>query len=187
MKNDAFIKYCTEVADKSKIPIIIYNVTKFTNVNIEAETVAELAEHPNIVGIKNSSENIAHLHEIVDAVPNDFSVLVGTASVLYPAFCVGAVGGIVALANIAPNECVEILKFYKNGNLDRSRLLQAKMLKPNKAVTAKFGVAGLKAAMDMLGYFGGLPRKPLSELESEDRRKLKEILIKSEILTLPAD
>jgi len=173
MKHDAFLRYFTAVADAVRIPILIYNVPKFTGVDIEASTVAKLAEHPNIIGLKNSFENIAHLSEIVHLAPENFRTFVGTASLLYAGLCVGAVGGIVALANIAPEECVRIHELYKTGNHREAVRLQMRLLPVNKAVTAKYGVPGLKAAMDMRGYFGGEPRPPLSypsAIELEDIR-----------------
>src|SRR3989339_1582628 len=182
MKPAAYIKYFSAVADKTKIPVIIYNVPKFTGVDIEAETVANLSEHKNIVGIKNSSENIRQTTEMIDQTPNDFAVIIGTASVLYPGLAAGAVGGILALANIAPNECVQIQKFVEDGKHTEALELQKRMLPVNKAITAKYGVAGLKAAMDMLGYFGGEPRSPLSVLSESDNLQLKQILIKAALL-----
>jgi 4-hydroxy-2-oxoglutarate aldolase len=183
MKSIAFIKYYTSVADKIKIPMIIYNVPKFTGVDIEAETVAKLAEHKNIVGIKNSSENIRQTLEIIDQTPKDFATIIGTASVLYSGVSGGAVGGILALANIAPNECVQIQKFVEEGKHKEALELQKRMLPVNKAITAKYGVAGLKAAMDMLGYFGGEPRSPLSALNETDKKLLEQILIDAQLLS----
>jgi 4-hydroxy-2-oxoglutarate aldolase len=147
MKHEAFIRYFRIVADQSRIPVLIYNVSKFTGVNIEAETVAKLAEHANIAGLKNSSENLAHLTEIVFQSPEDFLTFVGTASVLYPGLCVGAVGGILALANIAPAECVRIQKLFEEGNHREALQLQKRLLPANKAITAQYGVPGLKAAI----------------------------------------
>ena len=182
MKPAAYIKYFSAVADKTKIPVIIYNVPKFTGVDIEAETVAKLAEHKNIAGIKNSSENVRQTTEMIDQTPKDFAVIIGTASVLYPGLAAGAVGGILALANIAPNECVQIQKFVEERKHTEALELQKKMLPVNKAITAKYGVAGLKAAMDMLGYFGGEPRAPLSVLNESDKQIIKQILINAKLL-----
>ncbi|MCL6098126.1 MAG: dihydrodipicolinate synthase family protein [Bacteroidetes bacterium] len=182
MKPAAYIKYFSAVADKTKVPVIIYNVPKFTGVDIEAETVAKLAEHKNIVGIKNSSENIRQTTEIIDQTPKDFVTIVGTASVLYSGLSAGADGGILALANIAPNECIQIQKFVDEGKHKEALELQKKMLPVNKAITAKYGVAGLKAAMDTLGYFGGEPRSPLSVLNDSGKQELKQILITADLL-----
>ncbi len=182
MKPAAYIKYYTAVADKAKIPVIIYNVPKFTGVDIEAETVAKLAEHKNIVGIKNSAENLRQTAELVAQTPDNFAVITGTGSVLYTSLTVGAVGGILALANIAPDECVLIQKLVEDGKHTEALELQKRMLPVNKAITAKYGVAGLKAAMDMLGYFGGEPRSPLSVLNDDDKKLIKQILVNAGLL-----
>lgn len=182
MKPENFIRYFTSVADKTTIPLIIYNVPKFTGVSIEADTVARLAEHENITGMKNSTTDIAHITEVIHKSPVGFSNLVGTASVLFPGFCVGAAGGVVALANIAPEECIRIKTLFDGGEIQKSLELQQRMLPVNKAVTATYGVPGLKAAMDMTGYFGGKPRLPLTSLSSDDKADLKNILIKAQLI-----
>jgi 4-hydroxy-2-oxoglutarate aldolase len=182
MKHQSYVKYFSMVADKSKIPILIYNVPKFTGVDIEVETVAELSKHQNIIGIKNSSENGRQNIEFVANTHKDFSVIVGTASMLFNGITCGAVGGILALANIAPNQCVQIQKLIEEKKYDDALNLQQKMIPVNKAVTAKYGVAGLKAAMDYLGYYGGEVRAPLSSLNENDKTQLKKILIDAELL-----
>lgn len=182
MKPAAYIKYFFAVADRTSIPVIIYNVPKFTGVDIEAETVAKLSMHPNIVGIKNSAENLRQTTELISMTGKNFATIIGTGSVLYSSLSVGAVGGILALANIAPNECVKIQKFVEEGNHSEALKLQQKMLPVNKAITAKYGVAGLKAALDMLGYFGGEPRLPLSPLQESDKENLKQVLTEAELL-----
>ncbi len=182
MKHEAFIKYFTQIADNIKIPLLIYNVPKFTGVSIEAETVAELAKHKNIIGIKNSEENVARLSEIINLTSKDFLTIVGTASVLYPGLCMGASGGILALANIAPNECIQIYNYVQTDKHTEAKNLQLKMLAANKAVTAKYGVAGLKAALDLTGFFGGEPRSPLSGLTKPQKEDLINILKKAEII-----
>jgi len=181
MTPKALISYYSSVADSTKIPIIIYNVTKFTNVNISAEAVAELSNHQNIVGIKNSTENIAELSEIVNVVPNHFCVLAGTGSVLLPGLQAGCVGGVLALANIAPKECLDIYNKFTEGKFDEAKEIQNRMLAVNKAVTAAYGVAGLKTAMDILGYYGGLPRKPLQPFESKQKKEIENLLIQAKL------
>ena len=176
MNGPAFVRYFTEVADRTRIPLIIYNVPKFTGVDIQAAAVSQLAEHKNIAGLKNSSENAAQTAEIIASVPADFSVLVGTASVLYPGLAAGAKGGILALANIAPDECVKLQKLFEEGKHVEASTLQKKLIPVNKAVTSKYGVPGLKAALDMLGYFGGEPRSPLAPLGNREREDMKLIL-----------
>ena len=182
MNHKALLNYYTSVADSISIPLIIYSVTKFTNVNIEIETIAKLAVHANIIGIKNSSENIAEINATIYNTPKDFNVLVGTGSVLLYGLISGAVGGILALANIAPDECIKIFKLFSEGKLNEAEEIQSRMLAVNKAITATYGVAGLKASMGLLGYYGGQPRKPLQPLTSSKMKKLKPILLKAKLL-----
>jgi 4-hydroxy-2-oxoglutarate aldolase len=182
MNHDAFVEYYTIVAESISIPVIIYNVTKFTNVNIGLETVVKLAEHPNIIGLKNSTENIAQFSETIFNTSKDFTILAGTGSVLLPALYAGAGGGVLALANIAPDECIEIYDLFNEGKLDDARILQNRMVAVNKAITATYGVAGLKSAMGLLGYYGGLPRKPLQPLSSIQMNDLKIILSNAGLL-----
>jgi 4-hydroxy-2-oxoglutarate aldolase len=182
MTHNALVEYYTVVADSIHIPVIIYNVTKFTNLNIAIETVLKLSEHPNIIGIKDSSENIAQVSETIYSTKKNFTTLIGTGSVLLPALQSGAAGGVLALANIAPAECVKIFELFNDGKIIQAQKIQNRMLAINKAITATYGVAGLKSAMDLLGYYGGRPRKPLQPLTSIQVKELKSILKKANLL-----
>ncbi len=182
MRDAALMKYFSELADHSPIPILLYNVPKFTHINMAADFVARLSEHPNIVGLKDSSGNVIQLGEILNGVAKDFNVLVGTAGVLFSGLTIGCVGGISALANVAPEECVKIFDLVKAGDLDAARELQLKMIPVNQAVTAVYGVPGLKAAMDMRGYFGGDPRLPLLPSSEQERSEIEAILKKADLL-----
>jgi len=182
MSHQAFINYYTAVADSVSIPVIIYNVTKFTNVNLRIETIVRLAEHPNIIGIKNSTENIAEINSTIYNTPDDFYTLIGTGSVLLNGLSIGAVGGVLALANIAPDECIKIFTLFNEGKQKEAREIQQRMLSVNKAITATYGIAGLKASMGLLGYYGGQPRKPLQPLTSSNMKKIKTILVKAKLL-----
>ena len=176
MKHHAFLNYYIKVADSVMIPVIIYNVPKFTNVNVEVETIIELSKHPNIIGLKDSTEIVPRISEIAANVHPGFKLIVGTASVLYPGLVSGASGGILALANLLPDECLQIYHSVKEKKLDKALDLQNRLIPVNKAVTNKFGVAGLKAAMDILGYDGGNPRLPLEPLNEAQLIELKMIL-----------
>lgn len=183
MNEAALLNYYSVVADQSPIPILLYNVPKFTHVNMAADLIARLSEHPNIIGLKDSSGNVIQLGEILNAVAKDFNVLVGTASVLFSGLALGCAGGINALANVAPKQCVALLDQVKAGDLAAARDLQLKMIPVNQAVTAVYGVPGLKTAMDMLGYFGGDPRMPLPPSSKHERFEIEAILKKAELLT----
>jgi len=174
--------YYQTVADASPIPISIYNMPANTNVDMSAELLVKLSQHPNIAGLKDSSGNLAKLGEVIRFARPGFQVLAGSAGFLYPALCLGAVGGVLALANIAPQQCCEIVSLFKHGKHEDARELQLRMIVPNSAVTARFGVPGLKAAMDMVGYYGGPPRSPLLPLPDAQKEILRGILVEAGII-----
>ena len=182
MGEAALLKHFLELADHSPIPILLYNVPKFTHINMSADFVARVSEHDNIVGLKDSSANVIQLQEILNGVAEDFNVLVGTAGVLFSGLTIGCAGAISALANVAPEACVKIFDLVKAGDLDAARKLQLKMVPVNQAVTAIYGVPGLKTAMDMCGYFGGNPRRPLLPSSEQERSEIEAILKKADLL-----
>jgi 4-hydroxy-2-oxoglutarate aldolase len=182
MGEAALMKHFSELAEHSPIPILLYNVPKFTHINMSGDFVARISEHANIVGLKDSSGNVIQLQEILNGVAEDFNVLVGTAGVLFSGLTIGCVGGICALANVAPEACVKIFDLVKAGDLDSARELQLKMVPVNQAFTAIYGVPGLKTAMDMCGYFGGDPRPPLLPPSEQERSEIEAILKKAGLL-----
>lgn len=172
----------TAVANNSDIPILLYNVPKNTNINLDPDLVADLAQHPNIVGIKDSSANITQLAQIISMTREDFNVLVGTAGVLYPGLVYGAKGGVMALATCCPDKCLEIFDLYQAEKYQEAKELQMRMIPVNNAVTGTFGIPGLKYVMDTLGYHGGPTRRPLLPLTEEDKEKLNQILLKAGLI-----
>jgi 4-hydroxy-2-oxoglutarate aldolase len=176
MSSTALIDHYSAVAAESPIPTVLYNVPKFTHVDIDADAVARLSEVPNIIGIKDSSGNIAKLADIVRLSRPGFQVLVGTASVFFAGLALGAVGGVLALANVAPDLAVEIYDLHQSGRWDEAAGLQRRVLPVNRAITARFGIAGLKSALDMLGYYGGAVRSPLQPLGKGESEALMAIL-----------
>ncbi len=179
----AMRRHFLEVAEHSPLPVILYNMPGNTGIDLSAETVLELAQHPNIVGIKDSSGNIVKLGDILRAAPPHFQVLAGSASFLYAALVLGAVGGVAALANIAPGACCRLYECVQQGQHQEAKQLQLKLIPPNAAVTTRFGVPGLKLALDWLGYYGGPPRSPLAPLDEKQQAMLKAVLIEAGILT----
>lgn len=165
-----------KIAEASPIPIIIYNFPPGTGIDLSAELLIELSQHPNIIGVKDTGGIMPKMGETIRMAAPGFQVLAGSASFLLPSLMIGAIGGILALANIAPDECVEIYRLFGNGDLAKGRALHLRMLPVNAAVTTRFGISGLKAAMNMLGYQGGLPRPPLLPLPEEKIRELHNIL-----------
>jgi 4-hydroxy-2-oxoglutarate aldolase len=182
MTTESLVQHYTKVADASPIPILIYNVPKFTHVNVEPAAAARAAEHPNIAGMKDTSGNITQLAETVRLAGPGFQVLAGSAGFFLPGLAVGAVGGILALANIAPEMGLEVVRLFEAGALAEAAELQRKMIPVNQAVTGRFGIAGLKAAMDMLGYYGGPVRSPLLGITEDERQTLRGILEEGGVL-----
>jgi 4-hydroxy-2-oxoglutarate aldolase len=178
MKPQVLYDHFIAVAESSRIGILIYNVPQFTGINMESELVAKLSAHPNIIGIKDSSGNIGQLSEIINLSQKGFAVFVGSAPVFFPALCAGAVGGILALANVVPQECVHIQSLFNKGKMDEARALQSQLTPLAKAVTTKYGIGGLKVAMDLAGYFGGDPRLPLKKPSKETEEELKRLLLR---------
>jgi 4-hydroxy-2-oxoglutarate aldolase len=174
--------YYQSVADASPIPVSMYNMPANTSVDMAADVIVKLSQHPNIVGLKDSGGNLAKIGEVVRYARPGFQVLAGSAGFLYPALCMGAVGGVLALANIAPQQCCDIVSLFKHGKHEDARELQQRMIPPNTAVTARFGVPGLKAALDMLGYYGGPPRSPMLPLPDAQKEMLRNILVEAGIL-----
>ncbi|MGI6552477.1 MAG: 4-hydroxy-tetrahydrodipicolinate synthase [Bacillota bacterium] len=177
MTDSVLKKHYFSIADAISGPLIIYNMPRNTGINLSAKLVCELAQHPNIVGIKDTGGNIVQIAEIVAGTPEHFIVLAGSASFLLPSLAVGARGGILAAANIIPDDCVRIMTNFLAGNWSEALQLQQKILPLNKALTTGFGISGLKAAMDLLGYYGGLPRQPLLPLNEEEKQQLKKLLV----------
>ncbi|MBT8371923.1 MAG: dihydrodipicolinate synthase family protein, partial [Deltaproteobacteria bacterium] len=182
MTPGALIQFYSMVADAVPIPVLLYNVPKFTHLTLAADTVGQLSHHPNIVGIKDSSGNLSLLGQYVNKSVADFKVLVGTAGVLFGGLSLGGVGGVLALANIAPQACVELYELTRQGRYAEAKELQLRMIPVNLAVTASYGIGGLKAAMDMLGYFGGDPRLPLLPANDKDKAEIKAILAGADLL-----
>lgn len=178
----AFLKHYLAVAEASPIPVVIYIMTAYTGVDLPSSVVAELSQHPNIAGVKDSAGNAPKVAEMVANSSEDFSVLAGSANFLYPAYCLGAKGGILALANIAPRECVEIRDLFNAGKHEEARKAQFNLLAPNAAVTTQFGIAGLKAAMEMVGLQTSDPRPPLLPATAEERNSIQSILGKAGLL-----
>lgn len=179
----ALTTHYTQVADNAPIPVILYNVPKFTHINLAPETVGRLAAHPNIIGIKDSSGNVAQLGEYLNqSAGAEFTVLVGTAGALLGAATLGCPGAVLALANLAADACVAIMQQVEAGDIAAAAEVQRRMIPVNKAVTATYGIAGLKAALEVLGYHGGAPRPPLMPVNEKERDQIEQILKTAQLL-----
>lgn len=171
-------KHYEAVADSSPIPVLIYNVTVNTGLDLPVETILRLSNHKNIIGMKDSNGDIAKLANVIfrtKAVPGGFQVLAGSASFLLPAYSIGCVGGVCALANVLGDEVCKVQELFDAKLLDEAKILQQRLVAPNIAVTKRFGVPGLKAALDAFGYYGGKTRLPLEELDSDSKSGLLHI------------
>jgi 4-hydroxy-2-oxoglutarate aldolase len=175
-KPEVLIAHYRRVADASPIPVLLYSVPIFTGVTLEAPEVGALAEHPNIVGIKESSGHVMRVAEIVSACPADFQILTGSAGTMLAGLTVGAKGAILALGSALPEMCVALFDLYRNGEIDKARALQNTLLKASKVIQSEHAIAGIKFAMDQRGYHGGVPRSPLVPLPDSHKQRVLDML-----------
>ena len=175
-KPEVLIAHYRKVADESPIPVLLYSVPQFTGIALESPEVVTLSEHSNIIGIKESSGNVQRVAEMIAGVPPAFQVLVGAAATIYPSLAIGARGCILALACALPEKCVALFELVRQGHHEKARELQAVLVRASKAIVSETGIAGLKHAMDLRGYRGGLPRLPLLPLQPEQKTRLSEFI-----------
>ena len=175
MTHDALVDHYRAVADASPVPVLLYNFTNVTGLNLTPETVSALSAHPNIVGLKDSNGDVGQVAGVVARVPAGFTVLVGSAATIYPAMVVGAAGGIVAVANVVPDVCVKLYDLVRAGRHDEARVLQRRLTPLAYAVTGGYSIAGLKIAMEIAGYVGGEVRRPLRPVKPEAREALQRL------------
>jgi 4-hydroxy-2-oxoglutarate aldolase len=161
MTSDIFVQHYTEVADASPVPVILYNVTMYTGVNLMPDAVEQLSGHPNIVGIKDSGNDMVHLAEYIARAKPGFVVLVGAAPSLFSATALGAHGAVLALAGLVPELCVELVEHLQAGRVLEARALQRRLMPLARSIGPVWAVPGLKAALDLIGLAGGVPRPPL--------------------------
>ncbi len=176
MTADVHAEHYLRVADAARIPLLIYSVPQFTGVAVEAPLVARLAQHPNIIGIKESSGVMQRVGEIIHLAPAGFQTLVGSATTFYPSMALGAVGGILAVADFLPELCVELYDACVAGDYTRARTLQERLIDPTITLVAKFGISGVKYAMDRAGYYGGPARRPLLPLNEAQKKEAERVL-----------
>lgn len=182
MNDDAQISFFTHVADNTRIPVLIYNVTAFTHINISAHAVSVLSRHPNIIGMKDSTGNVPQLVNFQRVMSDGFNLMTGTISAWYPALTLGVTAGIFASANCFPNECSQVQQYFDEGDLEKARETYVRIFPANAAVTATYGIAGLKYASDLRGYVGGYVRNPLLPLKDDEKTKIREIFKTAELL-----
>lgn len=180
MTNDAFVRHYTAVADASPVPVLLYNFTAVTGVNLLPAAVARIATHPNVVGMKESGGDIGQIADLVMSAPATFAVIAGSAGTFYPALNVGAVGGILALANVLPDACTKLFKLTKAGLHEEAIAVQRRLMPIAKLLGQQYGVPGLKAALSLIGYDVGMPRPPLASLPEAAVAALRDALAQFE-------
>jgi 4-hydroxy-2-oxoglutarate aldolase len=176
MKLDALSEFYLRVADASRIPVLVYSVPIFTNLQVEAPLIALVAKHPNIIGMKDSSGDVEGVRKIIAAARKTFQTLVGSASTLFESLELGACGAILALANPFPELCVEIYEASRSGDSKNAHSLAQQLLAPAKMLGPQYGIPGLKYALDRLGYYGGPPRPPLLPLSEAAKTEIDAML-----------
>lgn len=176
MTVDALRGHFEAVADASPVPVYLYSVPVFTGIPFPAALAVAMAQHPNVAGMKESSGDLTLMSRILAAVPPTFTVACGSASVLYPALCLGAQAGILAVACCAPDAAAAVYRAFAKGDHAHARQLQLALTALATAVTATYGVPGLKLAMDVAGFRGGVPRRPLLPAPASARDEMQRLL-----------
>jgi len=162
MTTDAFVRHYTAVADGSPVPVLLYNFTALTGVNLLPAAVARLATHTNIIGMKESGGDVAQIAELVTNTPDDFVVLAGSSATFYASLCVGATGGILAPACVIPEAVVRLYELTRAGRHADAVALQRELVPLSRLLGTMYGVPGLKAALNLIGCDVGAPRPPLA-------------------------
>jgi 4-hydroxy-2-oxoglutarate aldolase len=170
---EAQVLYFRAVADQTKIPLMIYNWPQATGIDITPEAVVRLSEHPNIIAIKESSGNLEKLMRMIREVKTGFQVLSGSAPTLWPSLLMGATGAVLAFANAAPYATITIWEAFRTRESEAAQDWQQRVAHAAYLVTAKYGVPGLKYAMDLNGYYGGVPRLPLTPIGESAKREIE--------------
>ena len=176
LDHSALVNHYLKVADASELPVVLYNVPVYTGLDLPVSVVRELATHENIIGMKESGGSISKIDSMINGTPADFEVLSGSASFFLAALVVGAVGVVPALGCFAARQIKALMTGYESGDLELARQIQATLVGPNEAVTSRFGIAGLKMALDLAGYYGGPVRSPLQALTEEESALLENAL-----------
>jgi 4-hydroxy-2-oxoglutarate aldolase len=184
MTNDVFVRHYTAVADASPVPVLLYNFTAVTGVNLPSVAVSTLSAHPNVIGVKESSGDVAQIAEFVKGSRAGFNVLAGSSTTFYAALGVGAVGGVLALSCVLPDACVRVRDLTRGGKDAEASALQTRLMPMAKLVGSLHGIAGLKAALKLVGCDVGDPRSPLAPVSDATVAVLREALVSFEEVAL---
>jgi 4-hydroxy-2-oxoglutarate aldolase len=183
MTPEALREHYLAVAEASPVPVIVYQAPlRMSTLDLPTGLVAELSNHENIVGIKDSRGKLELVGELVDQCRPGFQVLAGSGAALYPAMEVGAVGGIVAVANMAPAASGELCLAQRAGRSAEAGRLQQRIGPVHNEIVAALGVPGIKVALDLLGFTGGAPRPPIRPLHGKGREEVRKALARAGLL-----
>lgn len=183
MTREALKAHYLAVADASPCPVLVYNMPQNTGISLEPRLVIDLSSHPNILGLKESSGSLAFLAEVVREIPARFHYFLGSGHVVYPGLVMGACGAILAVANAAPEMSAEIFRLFMAGEKDEARALQLDLVPLNRLLVEMSGIAGIKYAQDLRGFYGGPTRLPLLPVEESARREIGSLLRKLGLVT----
>jgi 4-hydroxy-2-oxoglutarate aldolase len=178
----AMLDHFRAVADASPVPVLLYHIPKYTRVTLEPGFVGELMRHPNVAGLKDSSGDIKRFADYTTACEKGCRLFVGNGSLLYTALELGAAGGILAVADIAPALCASVVREFRGGNSQNAGRLQGRLTPLHKEIVVPFGAAGIKVALDLLGWAGGPPRAPLRPLAEKDRQQVARVMQEAGLL-----
>jgi len=176
MTGEAFVGHYLTVADASAVPVILYNFTAMTGVTLPAEAVSRLAQHPNIAGMKESGGDTTRIAELVSVVPSSFAILSGSGATFCAALEAGAKGGVLALSSVLPEACSRLFELVRLGRIEEARTLQGRLVPLAQLLGSMHGVAGVKAALDLVGYDVGAPRPPLASVPETARAAIRDAL-----------
>jgi 4-hydroxy-2-oxoglutarate aldolase len=172
----ALLDHFRAIADESPVPVLLYHIPKYTKVTLEAGFIAELMRHPNVAGLKDSSGDIRRFADFTSVCDRRCRIFIGNGALLYTALELGAAGGILGVANMAPTLCADIVRHFRDGNAREAGRLQERLTPLHREIVAAFGGVGCKAALDMMGWAGGAPRAPLRALNERERERVARVM-----------
>jgi 4-hydroxy-tetrahydrodipicolinate synthase len=173
MNEAALRDHFLRVAERSRLPVLLYNIPQNTGISISPKLVLELSLHPNIAGIKDSSGNLANLIEVRPQARQGFAFLLGAGSLVWPGLLLGASGGILAMAAVVPELCAKLYALLRAGRTEEAKKLQLDLVPLNKILTQTMGIPAIKHALDQLGYYGGPSRLPLQPLKGNEKKQVE--------------
>jgi 4-hydroxy-2-oxoglutarate aldolase len=176
MTREALRRHYLVLADAAKVPLLIYNIPQNTGLSLDTRLIVELAAHPNVAGLKESAGSLAYLGEVLPHVPPGFHYFLGSGHVIHPGLEMGADGAILAVANAVPELSAEIFDLFKAGKKDEARRRQFDLIPLNKAIMETYGIAGLKYAQDLRGWYGGPVRLPLLPIDEAGGKEIEALL-----------